>query len=168
MNKRITAIVISLLTLILAACTASTPQPTATPAATPIPVPSPKCKDNTCIRQAFATIKGDSLRIEFDLTDKNGKVEFGNTPEFSDEITVGAYRLEKDGTENYLFGVQLPNGKYVCYAGNDLPWTNGQLGASCGFALPINIIQVRLQAGDLIRLEQLEFDFGQTIIVKEE
>src|SRR3990172_5452304 len=111
MNKRIITIAISLLTLILVACTASTPQSTATPAPTPIPTPSPKCKGNVCIRQAFATIEGDNLRVEFDLTDKNGKVEFGKAPEFSGEITVGAYRLEKDGTENYVFGVQLPNGK---------------------------------------------------------
>ena len=115
-----------------------------------------------------AIIRDDTLFVEFDLTDRNGKVEFGAAPEFSSTMTVGAYRIEKDGMENYVFGVQIPKGQNACYAGNDMPWTNGQLGASCGLAISINTMQFRLKAGDLIRIEQLEFDFAQTVTVTEE
>jgi len=120
--------VIVLFGMLVSAC-GSAAQP-ATPAPTPIPGPALACKGDVCIRQVFATMTDDALQIAFDLSDKNSNVELGKPPEFTGDIYVSAHRLDKEGKDDFVFAVGIPQGTYGCYSGNDLPWTGGELGGN--------------------------------------
>lgn len=165
MNSRLIVITICMLSLLFAACVPSTPEPTSTPIPTPTSTPSPKCQGNVCIRRVFVSLDSEtnSVFVEFDLVDQDGKVKVGDEPRLDGKITVGIFRVDGDV---YLWGAQMEPDHYVCYAGNDIPWSNGELASSCGFTTPANQMQVRPKVGDLLRIEVIEFDLEQTVTLE--
>jgi hypothetical protein len=135
--------------------------------ATDTPQMTLKCRGNVCIQQAFLSLTqdGDRIRVDFDLTDPQGEVSVGAEPSLEDAITVGLF-LAKDDT--YLWGARIASDYYMCYAGNDIAWSDGKLAALCGFTVPLNQLQIRPELGDGIRVEALEFDFEQTVVLDQD
>jgi hypothetical protein len=132
--------------------TLATPTNTATSA--PAKTTEPACTSGVCVRDVYLQIVGgDTLLVQFDLTDENNEVNFGEELEFKSKITFALFSIETSGDDTYLAGMNPDISLYSCYAGNDIPWSNGQLAAVCSIAIPMNILQVRPNEGDPIKVE---------------
>lgn len=140
------------------ASSTSTPNPTSTP------TPTPACGMDACVKDVYLELQEDNLFIHFDLTDKNFEVNVGETIEFQSPKTFALFLVEPDGKETYLMGAEPKLSLYSCYVGNDLPWTNGHLGATCGMLFPLSILQVRIKDGDTIRVEITTPKFSKNAI----
>jgi hypothetical protein len=151
-----------LLLVLLSACA-----PSATTATLKPFVPTenyPACLDMGCIKQAFATVEGGNIRIQFDLTNGAGLVEVGGAPSFTGKQLIALYLLGGNNEEVYLSGFNMPD--YSCYAGNDIPWAGGKYAAACGFSYPIAQLAVSVKSGDKIRVENATYKFSQVITIQ--
>lgn len=124
------------------------------------PMPA-SCKGEICINGMYLSTGSDgaNILVEFNLVNPEGGVEFGSEPMFQGPITVGLYRSEDD---EFLYAASIPSGAYVCYSGNDIPWSDGSLASSCGFPVPSNQMQYSVKPGEEITVEVIEYDFVGT------
>ncbi len=125
--------------------------------------PKQVCRfDDVCIKQAHVFVKEGNIFVDFELVNPNGKVEFGDEPMFWGNQLFAIFLVTEEG-ETYLAGFDMPEDSYSCYAGNDIPWANGQYASTCGFGYPISKLQIRPEVGDIIRVANGTFDFSQTM-----
>ena len=139
----------------------------AAPAATPTATRPPACKVGVCIDSVFLYLdeEAENVRVEFSLVDPSGEVKVGAAPQIQRDITVGLFRPSDD---TFLFAATVPQSLIICYAGNDMPWSNGQYASSCGFTLPASQFQFRPNVGDEVRLETVEFDSANSTTIQAE
>lgn len=174
------------LTAFLSACTAAqnplSPAPAALPTETPLslptetPLPLPpatatngsSCGRGACVRQAFIQNDGENLSFFFDLTSPGGSIDRQNPPQFLGNLLVGSYYLKADGSEEFLVGAELAPDRYSCYAGDDLPWMNGEFGAVCAFNILLEEMETyKPQVGDQVRLDLPGYsNFSQVVTVQ--
>jgi len=152
--------IVTILFFILSACSAL---PETTP--TPTPSPMPACGGGACVRNVYLDIGDDGiLLIEFDLVDYNYEVNFGEEPYFQSEITFALFLRNESGEDFFLSAFSPPANAFDCYSGNDIPWTEGNLGAVCSIAFPSSGLQVQIDEGDLVRVEIIEPKFDRDVI----
>jgi hypothetical protein len=131
----------------------------------PTPTNTPVCKEDVCIKDVHVLIDQQNIQISFDLTNMNGESLVGEELAFSGDQMVGLYLLDGD-EETYLSGAIYPDTVYLCYSGNDLPWSFGNYLSTCGFVQPISGLQVRPKVGDIVRVENKTFDYIQVLEIE--
>jgi hypothetical protein len=154
-----TLLKILLVSLLLCSCSLSITKQT--PTILPTPTVVPICKGDVCIIGAYATLNNttNTLMIEFNVTDVNGNVTFGDEPKMDDKITTAIFLVEGDV---YLWGATV---QPTCYSGNDIPWSKGKLATTCSYVALANQMQRKVKTGDVLRIEIIEFDLKQTVTV---
>ena len=102
--------------------------------------------------------------IQFDLVDENYEVRFGEEPTLKSKIAFAIYLDKVSGEDTYLAGMNPSLDSYQCYAGNDIPWSDGSLASTCGLTVPLSILQVRPKEGDPIRVDIIHPEFNHSAI----
>lgn len=132
----------------------------------PSPTQEPICKNGVCIHQTLVRMDEENFQVAYIITDLTGKAEVGKKPEISDEQLIAVYLIE-DKEETYLLGGKFNSPVFSCYSGNDIPWNYGVYSSTCGFILPTSQLQVRPKVGDIVRVENVTFDFSALVTIIE-
>lgn len=142
--------------------------PTSTPAPTPTPTPQLSCDGSLCIKDVRVSILDKTLVVQFQLTDKTGKVNFGENLVFSEKQLIGLYIVENEDDEGEFLGAfNMPTDQFTCYQGNDIPWAEGELTAVCSFTCPIALLQKTVPLNAMVRVENVNHSLVQVATVTE-
>lgn len=126
-----------------------------------LPAPMPKCEIDLCVNRAHAMILNDSLVIQFELTDFNGKADKGSIHKFEELQSMGIFLL-KGGKETYLIGGEYNANEFFCFEGNDTAWLKVQYATICEISFRMNRLAAKVAGGDIVRIENLNYDFKHT------
>ena len=105
-------------------------------------IPVRKCQYGACVRDVIMVNDGTNLLVFIDLTDQNGDVVLGEEKFIMGNLLVAGYLLLDDGAQETVFEAELGPQQYHCYSGEDLPWNEGVMTATCGFSVPIPELKV--------------------------